>query len=356
MTSPTPGGAARRPSRRTLIWAGLLLVVVIGAALAVRFWFAPLGPALLANEVAHGSGDSLAAAAASTPAPAEATAVAAAQATQVAQGTAAPPPDCGEQGVMQIMVLGSDTRTDDYTTGRADFIRAVRADFDTGGVRMLSIPRDLWVPIPNLADHGITEDRVNTAFSYGNYYQLPGGGPTLMAETLSTSLGLEFDHYLVVNFAAVEAGIDAIGGVDIDLPKAIDGTPQGLPYFEAGVNHMDGATLLQYVRIRFIDSDLFRIDRQNQVLLAVRAKLLSPALVGAVPDLIRAMQDLIYSDLSPDQLAHLACLGQNTGLSNITQLKIGEEQVTHETTEGGATVLMPLYDQIALVLAAYDAP
>ncbi|MCC7358717.1 MAG: LCP family protein [Anaerolineales bacterium] len=354
MSSSTSGGAAQRGSRRTLIWAGLLLVVILGAALAARFWFAPLGPALQSGEAAHGAATNIAGPAtpASTPLPAAATAAAAA----ATGATAAPPPDCGEHGVMRILALGSDTRTNDYTTGRADFIRAVRADFDTGGVRMLSIPRDLWVPIPNLAEHGIVEDRVNTAYAYGNYYQLPGGGPTLMAETLRGSLGLEFDHYLIVNFAAVEAGIDAIGGVDIELPKDIDGTPQGLPYFRAGVNHMDGATLLQYVRIRFIDSDLQRIDRQNQVLLAVRAKLLSPALVGAVPGLISAMQDLILSDLSPTQLASLACLGRNTGLSNITQLKIGEEQVTHTTTEGGATVLMPRYDLIALVLAAYGAP
>ena len=110
-----------------------------------------------------------------------------------------------------------------------EVVRAVRADFDTGGVRMLSIPRDLWLPIPNLADYGITEDRINAAFSYGNYYELPGGGVSLTADTLRQSLGLEFDHYLVVNFAAVEAGIDAIGGVDTELPQDVDGTPQGLP-------------------------------------------------------------------------------------------------------------------------------
>jgi polyisoprenyl-teichoic acid--peptidoglycan teichoic acid transferase len=358
MDTAPAGGKRARLGRRRLVWIALALLVILGLALAVRFWFAPLGPGLAAA-TGHSA---LATAPAGTAQPADTgSADPATQATAVApaagEQAAAPAnvPNCGESGLMRLLVLGSDARTDDYTTGRADFIRAVRADFGTGTVCMLSIPRDLWLPIPNLAEHGVAEDRINAAYSLGNYYHLPGGGESLTAETLQQAFGLAFDHYLIVNFAAAEAGIDAIGGLDIDLPKDVDGTGQDLPYFEAGPNHMDGATLLQYVRVRFTDSDLYRIDRQNQVLVAVRAKLLTPQVVGAVPGLLDAMSALIYTDLSPAQLSSLACLGQSIGLGAIATFKIDEPQLTHFTTDQGASVLLPQYALIAPIIAAFTA-
>jgi len=362
MDKPTPRGAPAKGQRRRLILIGLGAVVVIGGLLAVRFWFSPLGPSLLTLAPAAGQGTQPPAAQGTaqpgaTPAATTDPSQPTAQALTLAGDATALPSgaSCGERGVMRLLLLGSDTRTNDYTTGRADFIRAVRADFGDNSVRMLSVPRDLWVPIPNLLAHGIKENRVNTAYSYGNYYQLPGGGQSLLAETLNDAFGLEFDHYLVVNFAAVEAGIDAIGGLDIDLPKDVDGTLQGMPYFKAGLNHMDGPTLLQYVRVRYIDSDLYRIDRQNQVLLALRAKLLSPQVLPAVPGLLDAMRALIYTDLSPAQLSALACLGQNVGLENFTSLKIGADEVKPWTTDEGAQVLLPQYDLIAVLIAAFTA-
>jgi LCP family protein required for cell wall assembly len=256
---------------------------------------------------------------------------------------------------MNVLVLGSDTRTNDYTSGRADFIRAMRLDFHNETIRMLSVPRDLWVPIPGLADRGVYESRIDEAYAYGNYFELPGLGPSLMADTLNLNLGLTFDHYVVVNFAAVEAGIDAIGGLDIDLPEDIDGTHQGFPYFKAGPNHMDGKTLVQYVRIRYIDNDLYRIDRQNQVLLALREKLLSPNLVPALPDLIAAMTKLINTDLSPAQLSEMICLGRRVGLDQFDSLKIGETEVTPFTAGDGRLALLPRFDAIELVLKIFLA-
>jgi LCP family protein required for cell wall assembly len=346
-------GVAGRLSRRRLVVIVVAVVVVVGGLVAARFWFAPLGPSL--QTAADGSAPLPTWPPTRTPAPGETPVPLPTLApVALADGSAAPA-DCGERGVMRLLVLGSDTRSNDYTTGRADFIRAVRADFSGSGVRMLSVPRDLWVSIPNLAAQGITENRVNTAYAYGNYFQLPGGGPTLMADTLRQDLGLEFDHYLVVNFAAVEAGVNAIGGLDLDLPTDIDGTPQGLPYFKAGLNHMEGATLLQYIRVRYIDSDLYRIDRQNQVLLAVRAKLLSPEVVPAIPGLVQALSELVLTDLSPAQLANLACLGRSVGLDHLLSLKIDEGQVTHWTTPEGAAVLLPQYDLIGPIIAAFVA-
>jgi len=368
-----PKPAAPKPgSRRGLILGGGAVVVVLLAVLGIKFWISPLGPGLEEPAAAQNTQIIATAVAQGTPL---ATAIAAileptANAASVDPAATQPPTpavvqptsdpnaegECGGPALMNVLVLGSDTRTNDYTTGRADFIRAVRVDFENEAVRMLSIPRDLWVTLPGLSEHGIREARVNTAYSYGNYYNLPGGGPTLMANTLNQNLGLTFDHYLVVNFAAVEAGIDAIGGLDIDLPKDVDGTGQGLPYFKAGPNHMDGATLIEYIRIRYIDNDLYRIDRQNQVLLALRDKLLSPSLVPALPDLVAAMTDLIHTDMSPAQLSTLVCLGRRVPLDEFESMKIGATEVMPYTTDEGGQVLLPNFEAINLVLQAFLEP
>jgi LCP family protein required for cell wall assembly len=273
----------------------------------------------------------------------------------VAQLSATPPNPCGS-GDYNILVLGSDTRFGDYSTGRADFIRAVRVNLDQGYVRIMSIPRDMWVPIPYLQDYGITEGRVNSAYSYGNYFQLPGGGVGLMAATLA-QINLTFDQYLVVNFEAVEKGVDAIGGVDVYVPKDVDGTLQYQPYFAQGQYHMDGHTLMQYVRIRFSDNDLYRMDRQNQVLMAIREKLLSPAVVGSIPGLIDALLQLVYTDLTPAQVSALACFGKALDTNRISSLKIGAgHEVVGHTTAAGAQVLLPIYSEVAKIVDQFNAP
>ncbi len=261
---------------------------------------------------------------------------------------------CGGPPLMQILVIGSDTRANDFDTGRADFIRAVRVDLATGTVRLLAVPRDLYVSIP-LEKARPIQDRINTAYAYGNLYDLPGGGPSLLAATLHDNFGLSFDHYVVINFEAFTAGINAIGGVDLDLPHGVDGTWQGLRAFPAGPQHLDGDALLHYIRIRYIDSDVHRGERQDQVIRAVRAKVFDAHVIDDIPELALALSRLIKTDLSPQQLRTFVCVAQKMGSEDLTTLRIGWNQVTPHVTSEGAQVLLARPDRIAEVIAAYTA-
>jgi polyisoprenyl-teichoic acid--peptidoglycan teichoic acid transferase len=259
---------------------------------------------------------------------------------------------CGGPARMDLLLIGSDTRAGDYESGRADFIRAVKVDWELGTVRLLAIPRDLFVAIPLEPAHPI-QDRINTAFAYGNVYHVPGGGQSLLAQTLYNNFGLTFDHYVVVNFDAFKAGVDAVGGVDLDLPNGVDGTWQGLRAFPAGPQHLDGAALLDYVRVRYIDSDVHRGQRQDQVIQALRKQVLRPGVVADVPGLALALKQLILTDLSAEEVSSLVCAGQRLPPEALTAWRIGWNEVTAHTTSEGAQVLLPRMDRVLRVVQAF---
>ena len=116
-----------------------------------------------------------------------------------------------------------------------------------------------------------------------------------------------------------EAIIDAIGGIDVYLPYDVDvrseTNPKGF-HVEAGQHHFDGATALWVARIR--QYNVFgRAENQNIVMCAVRKKLLSPAIMPAIPQLIKDFQRYVQTDFSPEQINQLACLATQMHGTNI---------------------------------------
>ena len=170
---------------------------------------------------------------------------------------ASPPPTftpqlgmCGAPPVMNILAIGADTRGDNYNYGLADVIRLVRVDFVNPKVAVLEIPRDLWVEIPDIADdlNGQDHEKLNQAYLYGNpgfgYTDDPARGPGLLARTLALNFGTQIDHYAAVNMRTFEKIVNAVGGIDVTLPKTVDGrtatdTNKRL-LFLAGTHHLDG--------------------------------------------------------------------------------------------------------------------
>lgn len=216
---------------------------------------------------------------------------------------------------MNILAIGSDARGDHYLYGLADIIRLVRVDFVNARVGILEVPRDLWVEIPEISDHyNITHGKVNQAYLYGNkglgYYDGPDEGPGLLARTLNLNFGAQPDHYLAVNMRTFEAVVDAVGGIDIYLPYEISvrskENPKGFAIPE-GQHHIDGETALWVARIRQYHT-FGRAENQNIVMCALRKKLLSPAVVPAIPRLVKDFQSYVQTDLSLQQINQLACL------------------------------------------------
>ena len=225
---------------------------------------------------------------------------------------------------MNILAIGSDARGNHYLYGLADIIRLVRVDFLTARVTILEMPRDLWVAIPEISSHyDITHGKLNQAYLYGNkglgYYDGPGEGPGLLARTLHLNFGVQLDHYLAVNMQTFEAIVDDIGGIDVYLPYDVDvrspANPKGF-HVEKGQHHFDGETALWVARIRQY-STFSRAENQNIILCALRKKLLSPALVAAIPELVSTFRQYVQTDLSPEKINQLACLASQISGRNV---------------------------------------
>lgn len=153
-----------------------------------------------------------------------------------------------------IMIMGVDERDDDV--GRSDTLMVAAIDPKKNQASLLSVPRDTRVKIKG---HGF--DKINAAYAYGH--------EQLSQDTIEHLLGIKIDHYIIINTKSFKKIIDAIGGIDIDVPKRMhyedpwddDG---GLVIdFKPGKQHMDGAKAITYVRYRDEEGDIGRIKRQQ---------------------------------------------------------------------------------------------
>lgn len=268
---------------------------------------------------------------------------------------------CGGPQTMTIALLGLDTREGTYTrSSRTDAITLVHIDFRDASAAMLSIPRDLYVALPQLEERGITEGRINTAYLYGEVYDVPGGGPAEFKQTVELNFGVRVDRYVLVHFPAFVAAIDALGGIEVDVPRAIydpqfpDGEGGTLVFEVApGRQYMDGQTALRYVRTRHQDDDYQRGRRQQQVLLAIRDRLTRPDVIPQLPALVAALLNAGQTDLSPSELASLMCLGPKIERSDIRSLAIDGTMVLDWYTEGGARVSIPNRSLIAPLVVEF---
>ena len=233
---------------------------------------------------------------------------------------------CGAPPVMNILVVGTDARANSYLYGLADVIRLVRVDFVNPKITILEFPRDLWVEIPDIADNikGQDHEKLNQAYLYGNpgfgYTDDPAEGPGLLARTMALNFGTNIDHYAAVNMQTFVKMVNAVGGIDVDLPTAVDGrtiedTNKRL-LFNAGTHHLNGTQALTLARIR-IKGVFERAENQNRVLCALRDQLTSPSVLTKIPDLVKSFQGAVQTDLSPQQLGQLACIGTQIKPGNI---------------------------------------
>jgi LCP family protein required for cell wall assembly len=234
-------------------------------------------------------------------------------------GTLAGSPLCGGPPVMNILAIGSDTRSTGYTWGLSDVMRIVRVDFVKPSVTALDIPRDLWVEIPYIADNlnGQDHEKLNQAYLYGNpgdgfkYWDDPSAGPGLLALTLNLNFGVKVDHYLAVNMRTFVKLVDAVGGIDVTLSES-----KGGGHLQKGAEHLDGTEALALARNR-TEGVFSRGDNQNIVLCALQKKLTSPSVITEIPQLVNSFQGSVQTDLSPAIMSQLACLAAQLPRSNI---------------------------------------
>ncbi len=234
-------------------------------------------------------------------------------------------PPCYGLPSMTILAIGTDERSDQYRYGRADVIRVVRVNYTTQRVSVLEFPRDLWVQIPEIYDNtGQDHDKLNTAYFYGNpglhFWDHPSQGPGLLARTLELNFGVKVDHYIAVSMDVFVNLVDALGGIDVTLAEEVDGRTgsdrSARLYFPAGNQHLSGEQALTLGRIRNV-SVFSRAAHQNLVMCAVRKKMESPMALAQMPQIISSFKDHIQTDLTPEQISQLACLGTSIPRSSI---------------------------------------
>jgi polyisoprenyl-teichoic acid--peptidoglycan teichoic acid transferase len=278
----------------------------------------------------------------------------------------AAPPDAAAAASPRVTVvlMGVDNRPDE-PVARTDTIIILSLNPKTHTAGMLSVPRDLMVHSSALN----RDVKINTVHVLGEINKFPGGGPSLLRETLAELLGYPVNYYVRINFDGFRQIIDLLGGIDVDVPKDIrDDTFPDANYgydplfIPAGRQHMDGALALKYARTRHADDDYGRERRQQQVILAVKDKVMQPgelpALLPRLPALMLALAKVVQTDIPMDQAITLARNLDQVDLNNPARVVIDKSMGEEIEDPRLGFVLAPdankLHAAAAAILA--DAP
>jgi len=240
------------------------------------------------------------------------------------------PPVCGDEAVWNVLLVGVDTKGQNYLYGLSDVIRIAQIDFREMTVKMIALPRDLIVNAPE----GLFEEenpiKINQAYLFGTAGWTGsselGNGAVTLAQVIYSNFGIRVDHYGVVNFTGVMDFVDALGGLTIDLPYEVYDPDPAYGYYPAGVQTLTGERTMDLMRIRTNYSDNFRIGNQSIVLKAIIKKMLDPAMILKLPELIEAFRNSFLTDLSIEQIVNLGtCFLKNINTDNISTAQPPED-------------------------------
>jgi LCP family protein required for cell wall assembly len=209
---------------------------------------------------------------------------------------------------LNVLVMGSDSRSDLRDAGpfggrrvsgaRSDTTLLVHLAADRRSATVVSIPRDSMVPVPSCTDPnaslaGAPVRQFNSAFTLG--------GPGCTVKAVEANTGVRIDHFAVLNFEGFQAMVDALGGVDVCLPRPVKDRQSRLD-LPAGTSHVDGEQALAFVRVRHgigNGSDLSRIKRQQAFLSSVVREATSTGLLLR-PDRLVGFLDAATQSLTTD--------------------------------------------------------
>jgi LCP family protein required for cell wall assembly len=260
------------------------------------------------------------------------------------------PPTLVDNDTIVIAVLGMDN-PQKSTLWRTDSILLVFINGKAQKIGILSVPRDLWVVIP-----GYGSNRINTVDSLGARVHYPGGGPALLDQTLRYNLDVPIDHYVRVDFNGFVRIVDAMGGVTVNVEKPLRDMQYTQLDLQAGVQHFDGRTALDYCRSRITTSDFDRSQRQQQVIMALWKKVLTPGTLVQAPKLWAEFSDAFETDLTMAEAVRLAYVVNSMGPDNVRMEHLGYDTARPWTSPGGAQVLLPQTRAIQQIILDLLAP
>lgn len=264
--------------------------------------------------------------------------------------------------VITFLLLGSDTRG--TSSFRTDTLLIVILRPIDGQVSLISIPRDLWVNIPTVG-----MQRINTAYPSGEYGDYPGGGPGLLKDTILYNLGLQIDHFAMVDFDGFRKLVDTIGGIDVPvycpytdwrmLDPSYDPEDENSWFLYTagpGLLHMDGDLALWYARSRKHSDDFDRGRRQQEVIRAIYSQSMRAQLLPRLPELYADLSSSFVTDLGLADILKLSPMALHMTGANIRSFYISGDMVSSWITPGGADVLLPNTEGIQQMLNEAMAP
>jgi LCP family protein required for cell wall assembly len=272
-------------------------------------------------------------------------------ATPLQSGNVPPPVNWDGKSQVTMLLLGVDYR--DWLPGNGppltDTIILATIDPQGQTAAMLSIPRDLWVEVP-----GYGYNKINQAYQLGEANAEPEGGAGLAMDTLENFFDISIQYYAMVDFNTFVRLVDEIKGVKINVPEAIKVDPLGGKdpiILQPGIQTLPGDIALAYVRNRdTAGSDFDRIQRQQQVILAIRKRVISfemiPFLIEKAPQLYKELSSGVKSNLSLQQAVQLIWLVSQIPEENINNIHIRHEQVINAISWNGMAILQPIPEEM----------
>lgn len=212
--------------------------------------------------------------------------------------------------VINILLIGTDERTEKFDPyARADSMMVLSLNKKTHSVKLVSLERGMTIKMP-----GNRYDLLTHTFHYG--------GAKLVMQTVRTHFNLDVDRYIRVNFFVFQKLVDQVGGVDVTLTAAEANALNEIleKKVTEGRNHLDGSSALQYARLRSIDSDWHRIERQRNVIASVKNSMKGQS-VGELNEMATTCLPYVRTNLTSTEFADL--------LLNVTKYANGDfDQMT----------------------------
>ncbi|MBI9045834.1 MAG: hypothetical protein JEZ06_15185 [Anaerolineaceae bacterium] len=237
--------------------------------------------------------------------------------------------NCGSNESYIILVSGIDKGNGASIQG-ADFIRLIKIDFSTLSIVSISLPKSVWVSGDTLASLNIDEMQLGNIYDYvyDHAVQKDTGLDSLATNYLAQTIFEVFDvyprHYLSMDIPILLEMYTALGKITIENPKVYNDFP-------IGEIELDMHQVLEY--IRYPEPNLSEQQiRQNLVIQGTHEKLLEPATLSKVPGFIQKFQFAVTTDLSPQQLLDINCLGQKIPQENIEFYELPAEYLIKDNS------------------------
>lgn len=233
----------------------------------------------------------------------------------------------------RFVLLGIDRAPEATQAGRSDTIQVFSINPLLPTVKLLSIPRDLWVTIP-----GYGENRINTAHFFAEAAQ-PGSGPQQTLRTIEENFSFRIRYFVRLNLNNFPGLIDSLGGITVEIPQPMAGYP-------AGSHRLNGEQAMAFVRSRSDGDDFFRMNQAQFFIRSFTREMLNPAVWLRLPNIIPAAILAVDTNLPIWLWPRLGLALLRASFTGVDTYAINRSMVTPTVTSEGAQVLLPNWPEI----------